>query len=140
MKRGSYEATPRDDAADAAASPFAALAALRGTLPAGPAGASAGTAPADAKAAPAGKAAPAKAGPAKAVVRLEKKGRGGKEVTLVEQLDLPPAELERWLKDLKGQLGCGGAVEGDTLVLQGDLRKRVPALLEARGVRKVKVG
>lgn len=85
---------------------------------------------------PAGRTTP----PARAVVRLERKGRGGKEVTLVEKLDLPHEALSAWLKELKQALGCGGAVEGDALALQGDLRDRVKALLEARGVRKVVVG
>jgi translation initiation factor 1 len=79
-------------------------------------------------------------GPARAVVRMERKGRAGKEVTVVEQLGLRPRELLAWLKDLKAALGCGGALEGDTLVLQGDQRKRLPALLGARGARKVSVG
>jgi translation initiation factor 1 len=79
-------------------------------------------------------------GPARAVVRMERKGRGGKEVTLVEQLDLPEKELGEWLQSLKSSLGCGGAVEGAAILLQGDHRKRLPALLEARGVRKVIVG
>src|SRR2546425_8423832 len=67
-------------------------------------------------------------GPARAVVRLERKGRGGKEVTVVEQLGLPAAALRDWLKGLKAALGCGGAVEDDALVLQGDHRDRVRAL------------
>jgi translation initiation factor 1 len=79
-------------------------------------------------------------GPARAVLRMERKGRGGKEATVIDQLELAPKELERWLKDLKGALGCGGQVEGATLVLQGDQRKRLPPLLESRGVRKVIVG
>ena len=78
--------------------------------------------------------------PARAVVRMERKGRGGKEVTVVEQLGLGAADLERWLKALKGALGCGGAVEGATIVLQGDLRQRVPDLLTARGVGRVTIG
>lgn len=93
--------------------------------------------------APAPKAAPGpipKAAPARAVVRFERKGRGGKAVTVVEKLGLAPRELEAWAGDLKRALGCGGQVEGDALVLQGDLRDRVRALLEARGVRKVTVG
>lgn len=130
MKKGGLE--DKDKASD---NPFAALAAFRASLPAGPAPA-ATQAPAPAAA----NAQPAKKGPAKAVVRLEKKGRGGKEVTLVEQLGLAPAVLETWLKDLKNALGCGGVVEGEAIVLQGDLRKRLPAVLEARGVRQVKVG
>jgi translation initiation factor 1 len=79
-------------------------------------------------------------GPARAVVRMERKGRGGKEVTAVEQLGIKPDQLEMWLKELKNALGCGGSIEGDAIVLQGDQRKRLPALLAARGVRRVTVG
>src|SRR3954464_2899953 len=75
--------------------------------------------------------------PAKAVVRMERKGRGAKEGTVVEQLDLQPKELDEWLKALKNALGCGGVIEGNNLVLQGDQRKRLPSALEARGVRRV---
>lgn len=108
--------------------PFGALAGLRDRLPAAAAPAS-GTAPAIAP-----------RGPARAVVRMERKGRGGKEVTAVEQLGLPARELEAWLKALKNALGCGGAIEKDALLLQGDQRGRVKALLEARGVRRVILG
>ena len=79
-------------------------------------------------------------GPAKAVVRMERVGRGGKEVTVIEQLDLPVNQRDEWLKALKSSLGCGGTIEGTALVLQGDQRERVPKLLEKRGVRKVVVG
>jgi translation initiation factor 1 len=79
-------------------------------------------------------------GPAKAVVRMERVGRGGKEVTVIEQLDLPVNQREEWLKALKGALGCGGSIEGTALVLQGDQRERVPKLLEKRGVKRVIVG
>ena len=79
-------------------------------------------------------------GPARAVVRMERSGRGGKEVTVIEHLGLAPIEREKWVKALKAGLGCGGLVEGDTLVLQGDHRTRVAALLTARGVRKIIIG
>ena len=75
----------------------------------------------------------------RAVVRIERTGRGGKEVTVVEQLDLQPTERDRWLKALKAALGCGGVVEGNALVLQGDHRDRLPAILTARGIRKTTV-
>jgi translation initiation factor 1 len=113
--------------------PFEGLRARLGFPDAPPA-----SAPAPAPAAPA-PAAPARPGPARAVVRFERKGRGGKAVTVVEKLGLPPRELEAWLGQLKSALGCGGQVEDGALVLQGDLRGRVRALLEARGVRKVTV-
>jgi translation initiation factor 1 len=45
-----------------------------------------------------------------------------------------------WLKDLKAALGCGGSIEADALMLQGDHRKRLAALLTQRGVRKVVIG
>lgn len=112
-----------------AASPFAGLEALRGSLPAGPA---------PAATPPATPAAPK--GPARAVVRMERKGRGGKEVTVVDKLGLRPAELEIWCSALKHALGCGGSVDGELIVLQGDLRSRLPAVLAARGVAKVTVG
>jgi len=110
------------------ANPFAALAGLRDQLPTGPADPE-----------PAATEAPAPGAPARAVVRLERKGRRGKEVTVVEQLGLAGDELTRWARDLKQALGTGGAVEGAAVVLQGDCRTRVAAWLEGRGVRRVTV-
>ena len=104
--------------------PFAELAKLRDQLPPGPAP----------------KQPEAPRGPARAVVRLERKQRRGKEVTVIEKLALPPRELETWCRELKQALGCGGVVEGDAIVLQGNLKQRLPAVLEARGVAKVTVG
>ncbi len=83
---------------------------------------------------------PERKGPARAVVRMERKGRGGKETTVIEKLDLPKPHLETWCRELKQALGCGGVVENDTIVLQGDLRSRLEPLLTARGVRKVTLG
>ena len=105
---------------------FDQLAGLRDSLPPGPA-------------APAPREDAAPKGPARAVVRLERKGRRGKDATIVEKLGLAEAELEVWCKALKQALGCGGAVDGDTIVLQGDLRTRIEPLLAARGVRKITI-
>ena len=105
--------------------PFGALASLKDTLPPGKT--------------PAQVAEVEKKRPARAVVRLERAGRSGKEVTIVSHLELPVMERDVWLKALKAGLGCGGQVEGDALVLQGDQRERLPALLEKRGVKKVTV-
>jgi translation initiation factor 1 len=80
------------------------------------------------------------AAPARAVVRLERKGRGGKEATVVEKLGLTPAALAAWADALKRALGCGGGVEDDAIALQGDQRERARAWLEGRGVRKVTMG
>ena len=117
--------------------PFDALKGLRAAMPDPP------KAPEPAKpAAPKGTL-PAFQGPSpsipRAVVRMERSGRGGKEVTVIEHMALSPKGREEWLKALKAGLGCGGVIEGDTLVLQGDQRNRVPKLLEARGVKKITV-
>jgi translation initiation factor 1 len=117
-----------------AASPFAGLAALRDKLP--PGQTSAG--PAVPPAAQPVRETPRR-GPARAVVRYERKGRGGKEATVIEQLGLTAADLETWCRELKRALGCGGAVEQTSIALAGDQRARLPGLLEARGVRRVTV-
>ncbi|MCA9666427.1 MAG: translation initiation factor [Myxococcales bacterium] len=75
--------------------------------------------------------------PARAVLRYERKGHGGKEVTLVEQLGLAEGELERWLVRLKRELGCGGSRHGESLLLQGDQRRRLPDVLRRLGVQKI---
>lgn len=103
--------------------PFGALAGLKASLPEG-------------AAAPTRAEKPPKV-PARAVLRLERKGRRGKEVTVVEALALGEAEREAWLREVKAALGCGGAVEGEALVLQGDQRQRAAAWLSARGVGRV---
>ena len=79
------------------------------------------------------------AGPARAVVRLERKHRRGKEVTVVEKLALSSTEIERWCRELKQTLGCGGTVDGDVIILQGDFRKRLPEVLTAMGVVRTTV-
>ena len=68
-----------------------------------------------------------------AKLRVEKKGRGGKTVTVV--YDLP--RNESFLKDLgqrlKRECGTGGSVGEDTVELQGEMRERVRAILERLG-------
>jgi translation initiation factor 1 len=68
-----------------------------------------------------------------AKMRMEKKGRGGKAVTVV--YDLP--QNQAFLKDLAGELkracGAGGAVFENTVEIQGDLRGRIRTALEKKG-------
>lgn len=75
--------------------------------------------------------------PARAVVRFERKGHGGKTATVVSHLGLAPAQLDLWCAEARKKLGCGGTVEGDTIVLQGDQRDRAAAWLTAKGVKRV---
>lgn len=78
--------------------------------------------------------------PARAVLRLERKGRGGKLATCVTHLALPTPQLEALCAKLRQALGCGGAVEQEVLVLQGDQRDRAAAWLTTYGVKRVTLG
>jgi translation initiation factor 1 len=108
--------------------PFAALAALRpvdAAPAAAPAAASATKPAADPKL------------PARAVVAVERKGRGGKTVTLITHLGLSNDALDAWVTEMKRSLGCGGTREDDAIALQGDQRERAIDWLTRKGVRKV---
>ena len=109
--------------------PFEALGSLRATLPSGPTKAELET-----------KLEKKKKPPPRAVVRMERAGRRGKEVTVIEQLELPVDQRDVWLKELKASLGCGGTIEGVALVLQGDHRERCAKWLSKKGVKRVSVG
>lgn len=70
-----------------------------------------------------------------AKLRLEKKGRGGKTVTVVYDLPLNASFLRELSQELKRACGTGGAVAGDTIELQGDQRANVRSLLAAKGMQ-----
>lgn len=68
-----------------------------------------------------------------AKLRVEKKGRGGKTVTVVYDLPNNAAFLKDLATELKRACGTGGAVADNTVEIQGDLRDRVRAALTKRG-------
>jgi len=68
-----------------------------------------------------------------AKLRMEKKGRGGKIVTVVYDLPQNDAFLKELAQELKRACGTGGAVADDTIELQGDLRDRVREYLVKKG-------
>ncbi|MDA1094638.1 MAG: stress response translation initiation inhibitor YciH [Acidobacteria bacterium] len=68
-----------------------------------------------------------------AKLRMEKKGRGGKTVTVVYGLPRNAAFLKALCGELKKACGTGGAVVDDGVEVQGELRDRVRDVLEKRG-------
>jgi translation initiation factor 1 len=68
-----------------------------------------------------------------AKLRMEKKGRGGKTVTVVFGLPNNAAFLKDLSQELKRACGTGGTATGDGVELQGDLRERVREFLNAKG-------
>ena len=68
-----------------------------------------------------------------AKLRLEKKGRGGKTVTVVDNLPRNAAFLNELSQVLKRACGTGGSVQDGAVELQGDLRDRARDFLVKRG-------
>lgn len=68
-------------------------------------------------------------------LRIERKGRSGKTVTVVDGLKLGEDDLNRLAKELRKAMGCGSSVEGPSVVLQGDNRERIGSWLRSKGVR-----
>ena len=70
-------------------------------------------------------------------LQYEKKGRGGKGVTVVLELPDNPPYFKRLMKEIKNQLGTGGTykeVDGaPQLEFQGDCRELVRELLAGKG-------
>jgi len=71
--------------------------------------------------------------PRDGVVRLlrDRKGRGGKTVTLV--VGIPPQSAQAVASDLKRLCGTGGTVRDEVIEIQGDVRQRIKPELERRG-------
>jgi len=73
-------------------------------------------------------------------VRLERQGRGGKVVSVVENLPGHPERIEKLASLLKARCGAGGTVKGRTIEIQGDHRERIVAALVEQGIDAVKAG
>ena len=68
-----------------------------------------------------------------AKLRLEKKGRGGKTVTVVYDLPRNQAFLKDLTTELKRACGTGGTSAEGAVEIQGDHRERVRELLTKKG-------
>lgn len=70
-----------------------------------------------------------------ASIRREKKGRGGKTVTVIMELQLTADERKALTKRLKKACGSGGAVKNGNIEIQGDVREKVAAELQKLGYK-----
>ncbi len=73
-------------------------------------------------------------------IRLERKGRGGKAVSVIEGLSLNENALKELGKDLKKVCGTGGAVKDGVIEIQGDHRDKLVEVLKTKGYTAKKAG
>ncbi len=78
--------------------------------------------------------------PQKVTVRLDRKGRGGKSVSVIEGLTMAEKEREALLKQLKARLGTGGTTRDAALEIQGDHCDALMAALGKMGYRPKRSG
>ena len=78
--------------------------------------------------------------PQKVTVRLDRKARGGKSVTVIEGLSMAQKDMEALLRQLKAGLGTGGTLRDACLEIQGDHRDALMLTLQKMGYRPKRSG
>jgi len=68
------------------------------------------------------------------------KGRGGKVVTLVQNLHLSPDDHKALMKHLKQTCGTGGTIKDGVIEIQGDHREKIAGVLQHLGYKTKMAG
>lgn len=82
--------------------------------------------------------APVSDGPCK--IRLEKKARGGKSVTVLFELPFPKSEAKKLMREIQTLIGTGATYKNDTIELRGDVRDKVEDLFQKKGLKIIRAG
>lgn len=71
-------------------------------------------------------------------ISMEKKGRGGKTVTLIKGFIGSEEDLKDLGKLLKTKCGVGGSAKEGEIIIQGDFKQRIIELLKVEGYTQTK--
>ena len=66
--------------------------------------------------------------------------RKGKPITILEGYTGADADFKKLAKELKKQLSVGGSFKDNKIIIQGDYRDKIMALLEEKGFKVKRVG
>lgn len=76
----------------------------------------------------------------KLIAGIDRRNRGGKQVTLITGFVGTEEDLKALGKTLKVRLGIGGTAKDGEITLQGDFRDKAVALLQEMGYTRAKRG
>ena len=76
----------------------------------------------------------------KLYVRLDRKNRKGKTVTLIEGFVGTEEDLKSLAREMKSKCGVGGSTRNGEILIQGDFRERIINLLEEKGYKVKRSG
>jgi len=72
-------------------------------------------------------------------IRLDKRNRGGKQVSLISGFVGADEDLEQLAKLLKTKCGAGGNAKDGEIIIQGDFRNKILEILQKAGYIKTKM-
>ena len=74
------------------------------------------------------------------IVKIDKKHRGGKVVTLVQGFVGSPEDLKELAKTIKTKCGVGGSQKDGEIIIQGDFKEKVYQILTDNNYKVKKSG
>ena len=66
--------------------------------------------------------------------------RKGKPITILEGYTGAEEDFKKLAKELKTKLSVGGSFKNDTIIIQGDYRDKIMAILKSKGFNVKRVG